>query len=156
MGWLSTITSIPNLVKNLQHLIDKSSGRATKNLLVRELKINLKAFEVGRGKAFTDYDKLLDLLETKQVSKAISTGYNFKKLKNGIVELSHVNDKRNQRFVGKDCEWLFNNYEEKISILRKAKQYHGSLNNIENLNVPSRFSNLFFLLKLLTEFVSKE
>ena len=56
--------------------------------------------------------------------------------------------------VGKTCEWLFKNIDEKIEDLRNQKKYHGSLEKTDKAGLALQFSNLFYKMKLLSEFIN--
>lgn len=150
--WLSSIKSIADTLLSLSELI--KSNRATKDLLLRELKINIKAFEAAQKSKKIDYDKLLELLKNDKVQKARESRYTFSTIKKGEIEQIHIKDDRNKRYVGKDCEWLFKNIDEKIEDLRNQKQYYGSLKEVEKTSIALQFSNLFYKMKLLADFIN--
>lgn len=149
--WLSGVKDIAELITSLGNLV--KNNRATKDLLIRELKINLKAFETAQKSKMIDYDRLLELLKNTQIKKAREERFTFQTIKRGSLEDTHIKDSRNSRYMGKNCEWLFKNIDEKIEDLVNQKKYHGSLNQIENANIPLQFSNLFYKMKLLADFL---
>ncbi len=149
--WLSGVKDIAELIASLGNLV--KNNRATKDLLIRELKINLKAFETAQKSKMIDYDRLLELLKNTQIKKAREERFTFQTIKRGSLEDTHIKDSRNSRYMGKNCEWLFKNIDEKIEDLVNQKKYHGSLNQIENANIPLQFSNLFYKMKLLADFL---
>lgn len=149
--WLTIVKELPELVSNLGGLI--KNNRALKDQLIRELKLNLKAFETAqKGKAI-NYDKLLSLLKNEQIQIARQQRFTFNSIKNGTIGSHHIYNDRNKKYEGKTCEWLFKNIDEKIEDLRIQREYHGSLHQIENSNLPLQFSNLFYKLKLLADFI---
>jgi hypothetical protein len=150
--WLSSIKGIADIVASLGAII--KNNRAKKDLLLRELKINIKAFETAQKSKRIDYDKLLELLKNEKIQKARESHYTFSIIKKGNIDLKHVKDDRNKRYLGKNCEWLFKNIDEKIEDLRNQKQYHGSLKEIEKHSIALQFSNLFYKMKLLAEFIN--
>lgn len=150
--WLSSITNISDILANLNSLI--KSNRATKDLVLRELKLNIKAFETAQKTIAIDYDALLSLLQNEQIKKARENRFVFATIKKGSIKKSHIRDSRNKRYIGKNCDWLFKNIDEKIEDLRQQKIYHKSLNTIEKSNIALQFSNLFYKLKLLAEFIN--
>jgi uncharacterized protein YqeY len=149
--WLSGVKDIAELISSLGSLV--KNNRARKDLLIRELKINLKAFETAQKSKKVDYDKLLELLSNIHIKKAREDRFTFQTIKRGTLENTHIRDNRNSRYMGKNCEWLFKNIDEKIEDLLNQKKYHGSLNLIENANIPLQFSNLFYKMKLLADFL---
>ncbi len=149
--WLSSIKNIAEIVSSLGDLA--KNNRATKDLLIRELKLNLKAFETAQNNKKVNYDRLLSLLKNDRIQNARETRFTFATLKKGVVEDKHISDDRNKRHLGKSCEWLFKSIDEKIDDLRNQKQYHGSLETINKAAMARQFSNLFYKMKLLAEFI---
>ncbi|MEI6312672.1 MAG: hypothetical protein WCP57_10470 [Bacteroidota bacterium] len=147
--WIALVKELPSLIKDLGGLI--TSSRATKNLLLSELKNNLKQFENAK-KAPLSYDQLITILSNEQMLVARKSGFAFSLIKIGRIQEKHIIDKRNKRYIGKDCEWLFISISDKIDELKKI-QSQKSLNEIDKLNIPLQFSNLFFKMKLLAEFI---
>lgn len=152
-NWLSSIKNISGLVSGLSEVI--KNNRASKDLLLRELKLNIKAFETAQKKTPIDYDRLLNLLKNERIKKAREDRFVFASIKKGSIKKANIRDARNNRYLGKDCEWLFKSIDEKIEDLRNQKIYFDSFNLAEKSNIPLQFSNLFFKLKLLAEFIYK-
>lgn len=150
--WLSAIKNITEIVSSLGELV--KDNRATKDLLIRELRLNLKAFETAQNVQNIQYDRLLSLLKNDKIQKARASTFAFLTIKKGVIEEQHIQDDRNKKYLGKSCEWLFKNIDEKIDDLRNQKEYHGSLDNIDNSGIALQFSNLFYRMKLLAEFIS--
>jgi hypothetical protein len=151
IDWFSTLKNIPDLLSSLSSLI--KNNQATKDLLLRELRLNLKAFQTAHKTKKIDFDKLLDLLHNEAIQNARKNRFLFNSIKTGTIDKKEIRDERNYRYQGKDCNWLFKNIDEKIEDLRNQKQYYGSLNKIENTNIALQFSNLFYKLKLLVEYI---
>lgn len=149
--WLTLIRELPDLIGDLGGLI--KNNRALKDQLIRELKLNLKAFETAQKGKSINYDKLLSLLKNEQIQIARKQRFSFNTIKSGEVTLKHIHNDRNKKYVGKTCDWLFKNIDEKIEDLRIQQQYHGSLSQIENSNIALQFSNLLYKLKLLADFI---
>jgi hypothetical protein len=149
--WLSSVKGIAEIITSLGGLI--KNNRATRDLLIRELSINIKAFKTTQKVKKIDYDKLLELLSNERIKKAREDRFTFQTIKKGSLEHTHIKDNRNSRYMGKSCEWLFKNIDEKIEDLKNQKKYHGSLNHIESVNIPLQFSNLFYKMKLLADFI---
>lgn len=149
--WLTLVRELPDLIGDLGGLI--KNNRALKDQLIRELKLNLKAFETAQKGKSINYDKLLTLLKNEQIQIARKQRFSFNTIKSGEVTLKHIHNDRNKKYVGKTCDWLFKNIDEKIEDLRIQQQYHGSLSQIENSNIALQFSNLLYKLKLLADFI---
>jgi hypothetical protein len=152
--WLINIKNIAEIVSSLGALV--KNNRATSDLLIRELKINIKAFETAQKTKQIDYDKLLSLLKNQCIKEARESQFLFSTMKKGDLEKKHIHDERNLRYVGKNCDWLFKNIDEKIEDLRNQLSYHGSLQQIDKTNIALQFSNLFYKLKLLADFLNHQ
>ena len=99
--WLINIKNIADLVSSLGELV--KNNRATKDLLIRELKLNIKSFETAQKTKTIDYDKLLALLKNEKIQKARESRFTFQTLKKGAILLKHVRDDRNTKYIGKNC-----------------------------------------------------
>jgi hypothetical protein len=152
-NWLTDIKDIADILTSLGKLV--KTNRAMKDLLIRELKINLKVFETARKGNDINYDKLLDLLKNERIQAARESRFSFLTIKSGNVLEKDIKDQRNMRYAGRSCEWFFKNIDEKIEDLRNQKSYFGSLNSAEKSNIGLQFSNLFYKMKLLAEFISE-
>ena len=152
IDWISTLKNIPEIVSGLGTLI--KNNRATKDALLRELRLNIKAFKTAQKTNKINFDKLLDLLQNESIQSARKSRFTFNTIKAGKIEKEDIKDERNLRYQGKDCDWLFKKIDEKIEDLRIQKKYHGSINTVENTNISLQFSNLFYKLKLLAEYIN--
>lgn len=152
-SWLAALP-IAEILLDLKKSIKYNS--AHKDLLIRELKRNIKAFKTAQISKNMNYDSLLDLLRTTAFEKALEDKYPFSKVRKGRIEKHHVFDQRNQRYIGKSSDWMFKNIESKITELRDMKTHYGSLKNIENTNIALHFTNLFYKMKLLADFIGNK
>ena len=150
LDWIIIFKELPKLIKDLGGLINNS--RATKNLLLSEVKNNLKQFENAKKVSLT-YDELIKILSNEKIIEARRTGFVFSLIKIGTIQSKHIKDKRNNRYKGKDCEWLFVSMSDKIDELKKL-QSQRSLNNLKELNIGRQLSNLLYKMKLLTQFLN--
>ena len=69
LSWL-TFLPISQVYADLGRLIKYNS--AHKDLLLRELRRNIKAFKSAQRSTFIDYDKLLTLMQTQAFENAIA------------------------------------------------------------------------------------
>jgi hypothetical protein len=152
-NWLVDIKDIADIITSLRKLV--KTNRAMKDLLIRELKLNIMVFETASKGKEVNYDKLLDLLNNQRIKEARESRFSFLTIKSGNILEKDIKDKRNMRYVGKNCEWLFKNVDEKIEGLRIQKSYFGSLESAEKSKIGLQFSNLFYKMKLLAEFISE-
>jgi hypothetical protein len=94
-GWLNNIKNIANIVSSLYAMIQ--SGKATKDLLIRELTLNVKAFETAQNSKKMNYDKLLSLLKNDTIQQARRTSFSFKyvkreALKTNTLQMKEIKD----------------------------------------------------------------
>lgn len=150
LEWLTIGKELLNLFGFLSGIIKKSNAK--NKLLLSELNNNLRHYETAKT-AGLSYDKLIDLLSNSNIVEARKEGYAFSSVKFGKISAKHIRDARNNRYKGKDCEWLFINISDKIDELKKIKQVHGSLENLKDVNIALQFSILFYKMKLLARFV---
>ena len=148
--WIPLIKDINTLIKDLGGLVRNNSK--TKDLLLRELKLNIKSFE-DAYRSKMDFDRMTDLLSNHQIRMAREAGFSFNSIKRGNIQPVHIKDDRNKRYINKDCDWLFKNVDEKIEELIRLKKYHTTLEGQAHLNISLKFSNLFFKLRLLADFI---
>ncbi len=148
--WFGAVKEVSGLITDIGRLASKS--HATKKLLYSELELNIKQFQ-NAYKTKASYDQLIEVLSNARITKAREEGFVFRSIKTGKIREEHVNDPRNKRYIGENCEWLFINIADKIEELKGLKKMQGSLENVTSLNVPLQFSNLFYKLKLLVAFV---
>jgi hypothetical protein len=151
-SWISALP-IAQVYVDLGKLVKYNS--AHKDLLVRELRRNIKAFKTAERSRNVDYDTLLSLLRTEAFENALKDRYPFSKVKRGRIESKHIFDKRNQRYIGKSADWMFKNIDSKIIELRDMYVQFGSLQKVDNTNIALHFTNLFYKMKLLADFISK-
>lgn len=152
-SWLAALP-IAEILSELKKSIKYNS--AHKDLLLRELQRNIKAYKIAKRYRNMNYDSLLELLHTTAFEKALEDKFPFSKVKRGKIEKHHVFDQRNLRYIGKSSAWMFKNIESKITELRDMKTHYGSLKNIENANIALHFTNLFYKMKLLADFIGKK
>jgi hypothetical protein len=148
--WIVIFKELPMLIKDLGGLTNRS--RATKNLLLSELKNNLKQFENAKRIGLT-YEELIKILSNEQIVEARKKGFVFSLIKFGKIQDKHIKDKRNNRYKGKDCDWLFVSICDKINELKQL-QTQRSLSNLKELNIGRQLSNLLYKMKLLTQFIN--
>lgn len=148
--WIVIFKELPILIKDLGGMTKRS--RATKNLLLSELKNNLKQFENAKKISLT-YEELIKILSNEQIIEARKKGFVFSIMKVGKVQDKHIKDLRNIRYKGKDCEWLFVSICDKINELKQL-QTQRNLSNLKELNIGRQLSNLLYKMKLLTQFIS--
>ncbi len=150
LEWILIFKELPKLIKDLSGIISKSL--TTQKLLLSELKMNMKQFE-NANKIHLTYDELIKILSNEKIIEAKKAGFSFSSIKIGKIKAKHIKDKRNNRYIGKDCEWLFLSISDKIYELKQL-QSQRSMNNLKELNIGRQLSNLLYKMKLLTHFVN--
>jgi hypothetical protein len=149
--WLSLIGSLPEVINGLT--IKQRTNVVTKKLLISELKNNLKHFNTANSNSF-NHTQLITILSNAEIMEARRNGFQFSKVKEGTITKLILQDKRNERYIGKDCEWLFHSISDKILEL-KAIYNIQPLPNLDNSNMTLQFSNLFFKIKLIADFINQ-
>ena len=150
LEWLSLFGSLPEIITGLSK--KARTNVVTKRLLISELKNNLKHFKTAKRNNF-NYSQLIAILANVEIIEARRNGFRFSKVKGGAITNIVIKDKRNKRYIGKDCEWLFHSISDKILEL-KAIYALNPLTNLDKSNMPLQFSNLFYKMKLLAEFIN--
>lgn len=143
------LKQIPEILSSLSKVVVKN--RSTQKLLLDELKRNLKQFENATKIGF-NHEQLIQVLSNNEITKANENGFVFSLVKLGRIQNKHIKDKRNARYKGKDCEWLFSSISNKIEELKSLNSAK-RLDAITELNIKLQFSNLFFKMKLIAEFI---
>ena len=149
--WLSLIGSLPDIITGISK--KSRTNVVTKKLLLSELKNNLKHFKTAHRNSF-NYIQLISIISNSEIIEARRNGFRFSKIKNGSIIKEIVQDKRNEKYIGKDCEWLFHNISDKITEL-KAIYNLNPLPNLSKSNMTLQFSNLFYKMKLLADFINE-
>ena len=149
--WLSLIGSLPEVITGLTK--KTRTNVATKKLLISELKNNLKHFNTAYRNNF-NHAELITILSNAEIIEARINGFQFSKVKGGTITELIVQDIRNERYIGKDCEWLFHSISDKILELRAIYNIQ-PLPNLDKSNMTLQFSNLFFKMKLIADFINQ-
>lgn len=144
---------VTTLLKLIPTIIQKNNNsKGTSKLLLIEVNRNLKNI-LNAIKMKIDFDAMIDILDNKEINKAIKNNYNFNKIKHWTIKSKHIKDVRNKRLIGKDCKWLFNNINMKIQELKDLKEMNKSVLNLQNTNITLKITNLLFKYKLLIYFI---
>jgi hypothetical protein len=151
MEWLQTgISPLKDLISFL-HSKSKTNDVLKKHIII-ELRDNLNLFQ----NAFmndSSYENLVDLLSNIAYQDAVKSNFSFKKLRNSLIKAENVSDERNKRYIGWTAERLADKIDEKIVELKSIKKLNGgSFHNIYN-DIPQMISNLYFRMKLMTDFI---
>lgn len=149
--YFTVAIEIAGIIKSLGKFI--TLGNSKKNILIRELNQNLVSFDNAK-KTKMNYDQLISILSNEKTIMILEKGFMFNLIKFGNIKDAHIKDKRNKRYKGKNCKWLFVNICEKIQELKNLKKAHKSFKNIKGLNISLQFSNLFYKMKLLSDFIT--
>lgn len=154
MEWLkSGITPLRDLIAFLNK--KAQTNNIHKKQLIKELRNNLNVFSNGFLNN-SSYDTIIDLLGNDAFQDAVKNNFTFKKLKSGKIEMHHVHDERNKKYIGWNAEKLADKIDEKITELRNIKRLNsGTVKEIKN-NVALMMSNLYFRMKLLADFIMAE
>ena len=151
LDWLKTgIGPLKDLLTFLNK--ESKTSDVLKKQLIRELRDNLNIFS-NAYKNDNSPDVMIDLLNNESIKEAIRNNFKFKKLKSGSIEPYHVYDDRNKKYIGWDAEKLIDKIDEKIEELKIIKRMNGnSVTKVSN-NISLMLSNLYYRMKLLTDFL---
>lgn len=151
MYWL---IDIHDLAVTITRLTSEIQGKKNiKSQLLKELKSNLNAFYIQKRTAQTDYKLLLNRLSNQVMSKQIENGYQFNRIKHGVIRREHIKELRNLKFINKDCDLLFRKIDLKINELRQMQVASNQSSNTAGFNHTLHFSNLYHMMKLLADFI---
>jgi hypothetical protein len=149
--WFSLVGSLPEIITGLSK--KARTNVVTKQLLISELSNNLKHFKTAKKNNFS-YSQLITIISNTEIINARRCGFRFSKVQRGKVTDEIIYDKRNERYIDKDCEWLFLNISDKISELKELYNLQPPP-NLDNSNMTLQFSNLFFKMRLLADFINR-
>lgn len=126
---------------------------ATKKLLLREIRDNLKLLE-HRNKSGVDRLALIKKLNNSSLLKAISENYNFKNLakKQRITKEILLRLPKAKKYQNWDAEGLLNSIDEKIIAIKSLPDLYPILENAP-INLTSRLDNLYLQLILISYLV---
>jgi len=151
MEWLkSGITPLRDLIAFLNK--KAQTNNIHKKQLIKELRNNLNVFSNGFLNN-SSYDTIIDLLSNDAFQDAVKNNFTFKTLKPGKIELHHIHEERNKKYVGWNAERLADKIDEKVTELRNIKRLNGgTVKEVKN-NITLMMSNLYFRMKLLADFI---
>ena len=151
LEWLKTgIGPLKDLLTFLSK--ESKTSDVLKKQVIRELRNNLNIFHNGFLNEVSA-NTLIDMLENEAIKEAIKNNFKFKKLKVGTIELYHVFDDRNKKYIGWDADKLIDKIDEKIEELKIIKKMNGNSVEKVNNNVSLMLSNLYYRMKLLADFI---
>lgn len=132
-------------------LTEKAKTRnATKKLLIREIRDNLKLLE-HRNKQGVDTEALISKLSNTVFLKAISENYNFKSFvkKGRITAAIYSKIPRAKKYENWDADKLIGSIDEKIASIKIIREIYPNLKTAP-VNLTYRFDNLYLQLVLLS------
>lgn len=126
---------------------------ATKKLLLREIRDNLKLLE-HRNKTGVDRFAIIIKLNNSSLLKAISENYNFKNLakKQRITKETFLRLPKAKKYHNWDAEGLLNSIDEKIVAIKNLPDLYPNLENAP-VNLTLRLDNLYLQLILISYLV---
>lgn len=158
---ISIINTANTVGKSISSFYEYLTSRSkTKNIekkfVFRELKNNLERLE-NRNKENLKLEKLILSLENEAYKKALKVDFDFNDLaykKDVVVSKEILIVKRNNRYLGWNCERLINNIDSKIEVLKDLVSYYDDINNT-NTNFKLKLSNLYFQILLLVLLINQ-
>ncbi len=156
--WIQTaITSIGEIRNILTTLTTKSrSNNAHKKLVIRELRDNLKMFEIVYKKGLS-VDALIDQISTEAYQNALKDSFDFGKIKKGKISAELILSKRNKKYINWNTERLIDKIDEKTMELKYLKNLNGgTISNLSSSNTALMLSNQFYRMQLLARFINQD
>ena len=152
---LKIILEITNVLTKLisKYSSSKKESDIMNKLLLMELQANIRSFENAKKAGKVNYDKLVSQLKVTEIMNGIKQGHDFKSMRKGTVQQADVVEKRNNRYVGENMEYLFEGIRKKIGDLKDLKKHYSTFEKVPKSNVTLKFSNLFFQMKLIVDFL---
>ena len=144
----------------LKDLIDflykkSQTNDVQKKQVIMELRNNLNVFKNGFINT-VQFDTMIDLMNNEAIQQGIKNNYQFNKLKGGCIELFHVYDDRNKKYLGWTAEKLVEKIDEKIIELKNIKKMNNGTVKDAKTNVSLMVSNLYYRMKLLADFIQSD
>ena len=102
-------------------------------------------------------DKLIESLENDAIKAAFDANFNFNQLayaKNVLVTEELIFEKRNQKYIGWDCEKLIASIDSKIEVMKNSLAYFENIEDA-NSNFRLKLSNLYFQILLLVLLINQ-
>lgn len=130
---------------------------ATKQRLIREIRENIKVLShrVRGGVSKTD---IINELSNDSIIEATNEGYDFNKLrrrKPRQVTIDILGDSDNYKYIGKDSKQLIEGVDSKISDLKRLLRiYENNIEITNQVNITSRFNNLYEQLVILAKLIN--
>jgi hypothetical protein len=151
LEWLKAgITPLKDLLTFLSK--EGKTNDIQKRQVIRELRNNLNIFHNGFLNGISQ-DVMIDMLANEAIKEAIKNNFRFRKIKSGSIELRHVHDDRNKKYIGWNAERLIDKIDEKIEELKNIKRMNGgSVGGTKN-NLSLMLSNLYYRMKLFADFI---
>jgi hypothetical protein len=151
LEWLKTgIGPLKDLITFLTK--EGKTNDIVKKQVLRELRDNLVVFQ-NAYKNEVSPDIMIDMLSNEMIRKAVEYNFNFRKLKPGRIEPYHVFDDRNKKYIGWEADKLVDKIDGKIEELKIIKKMNGNSVEKAKNNVAVMLANLYYRMKLLTDFI---
>jgi len=143
------------IVKDVQD--EKSKARGVKNRILAEVEFNMDLILEHYLEKEVPEDKIIEKLKTEQVSKALDEGFDFKKIRKGMITALLTGDNPFlKKYIGYDCEALMRKIRHHIEQIKLLPELYNLKEDNKKVNVKSRIENLGKRYILFTKFLTSK
>lgn len=142
------------IVKDVQD--EKSRARGVKNKILSEVEFNMDLILDHYLDKNVPEEKVIEKLRTEQLIKAMDDGFDFKKIKKGLITEAMIGDNPFfKKYVGYDCEAILRKIRHHIEQIKLLPELY-NLKEDKTINVKTRLENLGKRYILFTKFLTSK
>ena len=128
------------IVKDVQD--EKSKARGIKNRILAEVEFNMDLILEHYLEKNVSEEKIIEKLKTEQLTKAMDEGFDFKKMKKGLITAAIIGENQFlKKYVGYDCEALLRKIRHHIEQIKLLPELY-DLKDDKKVNLKTRLENL--------------
>jgi hypothetical protein len=128
--------------------------RGMANLLLGEVEFNMDLILDHYLEKKVDVRKIISMLKTAQLEKALADGFDFSKLRSGKIADRHTGENLFlKKYVGKDCAFMMKKIHHHLLQVKLLPELY-DLNSESKINVQARLDNLGRRYLLLIRFIT--
>jgi hypothetical protein len=143
------------IVKDVQD--EKSKARGVKNRILAEVEFNMDLILEHYLEKNVPEEKIIEKLKTTNLSKALEEGFDFKKLKKGLITNMLIGDNPFlKKYVGYDCEALLRKIRHHIEQIKLLPELYNLNEDNKKINIKTRLENLGKRYILFTKFLTSK
>lgn len=136
---------------------EKTKARGVKNRILAEVEFNMDLILDHYLDKNVPEDKIIEKLRTEQLSKAMDEGFDFKRMKKGVITASIIGDNQFlKKYVGYDCEALLRKIRHHIEQMKLLPELYNLQEDNKKINVKTRLENLGKRYILFSKFLTSK